>query len=50
MHSLAISLGGKYHQAVEGVLTRANDVASRDSEELSRVAVEARAGAPRSCR
>ena len=33
MHSLAdILASGKYHQAVEGVLKRANDVASRDSE------------------
>jgi amidase len=33
MHSLGeIVASGKYHQAVEGVLTRANGVASRDSE------------------
>ncbi|HJZ70944.1 MAG TPA: amidase family protein [Vicinamibacterales bacterium] len=33
VHSLADILGsGKYHQAVEGVLKRASDVASRDSE------------------
>jgi Asp-tRNA(Asn)/Glu-tRNA(Gln) amidotransferase A subunit family amidase len=33
MHSLGdILASGKYHQAVEGVLKRANDVASRDSE------------------
>jgi Asp-tRNA(Asn)/Glu-tRNA(Gln) amidotransferase A subunit family amidase len=33
MHSLGeILSSGKYHQAVEGVLKRANDVASRDSE------------------
>jgi amidase len=33
VHSLAeILSSGKYHQAVEGVLKRANDVASRDTE------------------
>ncbi|HMF96298.1 MAG TPA: amidase family protein [Vicinamibacterales bacterium] len=33
MHSLAdILASGKYHQAVEGVLKRANDVVSRDSD------------------
>jgi len=33
MHSLGdILASGKYHQAVEGLLKRANDVASRDSE------------------
>src|SRR5439155_9779901 len=33
MHSLGdILASGKYHQAVEGVLKRANDVTSRDSE------------------
>ena len=33
MHSLGdIVASGQYHQAVEGVLKRANDVASRDSE------------------